>query len=362
MMKKATLRTGAALMAALCLTSCMVAGKDAYVEDWPGIASLQAWRKGASYHLCGATFIAPDWALTAAHCVEGVRPEAGDFGVYQKGETGGKRIGALRLVAGITDLREEAAEPLSVAHVFVHPGYKTGRAERGDDIALLRVKGYYHGPLMAIDGLTGSALSLNQPYADTRVAGYGVRGETAQTESALAAGRFVLAGSFLLQEGQVPVLPEASCQARIAAAVEQAGLAADIGPAAFDPAKQICAGMGAADACQGDSGGPLVLIAPGGEPVQAGIVSWGIGCARVNAPGIYTRVAAYVPWIREVTGLAPRVERTGEPEAQAQGDPDRPETGPPQTGSDGSKEAADSAVAPSGEASPPPALAPADDN
>lgn len=43
---------------------------------------------------------------------------------------------------------------------------------------------------------------------------------------------------------------------------------------------------------QGDSGGPLVFL-NGDHYVQIGIVSWGIGCAEVNYPGIYTRLAAF---------------------------------------------------------------------
>lgn len=62
--------------------------------------------------------------------------------------------------------------------------------------------------------------------------------------------------------------------------------------------KQICAGVpaGGRDTCTGDSGGPL-LDAEG--KLQYGIVSWGIGCARPNTPGIYVRVSSYIDWIQD---------------------------------------------------------------
>jgi trypsin len=62
----------------------------------------------------------------------------------------------------------------------------------------------------------------------------------------------------------------------------------------------ICAGVpgGGKDACQGDSGGPLVV---GNQ--QVGIVTWGVGCAEANYPGVYSNVATLRSFVTEETGV-----------------------------------------------------------
>ena len=66
----------------------------------------------------------------------------------------------------------------------------------------------------------------------------------------------------------------------------------------------LCARAIRQDACQGDSGGPLVMKGTDGESdVQVGVVSWGIGCANRNFPGVYARVSRAHVWIEaEVCG------------------------------------------------------------
>lgn len=66
---------------------------------------------------------------------------------------------------------------------------------------------------------------------------------------------------------------------------------------------QICAGdySGNKDTCQGDSGGPLFILdtVDGKQKfVTVGITSYGVGCAEVATPAIYTRTSYYYDWIR----------------------------------------------------------------
>jgi len=52
------------------------------------------------------------------------------------------------------------------------------------------------------------------------------------------------------------------------------------------------------DSCQGDSGGPLVIRSSYGD-MQVGVVSWGVGCAHNDFPGVYARISSQYDWIRK---------------------------------------------------------------
>ncbi|XP_031765479.2 trypsin-like [Galleria mellonella] len=64
--------------------------------------------------------------------------------------------------------------------------------------------------------------------------------------------------------------------------------------------RMFCAGLknGTKDSCQGDSGGPAVV---NGKLV--GLVSFGVGCAVQNQPGVYSNIPLMRDWIRSVTAL-----------------------------------------------------------
>ena len=86
----------------------------------------------------------------------------------------------------------------------------------------------------------------------------------------------------ILQKVTIPVMDDKTCQFYMAGGSIKESM--------------LCCGYneGGKDSCQGDSGGPLYC-----NGVQAGIVSWGVGCARPQQPGIYTEVSYFVDWIKE---------------------------------------------------------------
>lgn len=83
-----------------------------------------------------------------------------------------------------------------------------------------------------------------------------------------------------LQKLYVPVLDQYVCEQSYSNFLISSGM--------------VCAGYldATKDACIGDSGGPLAL-----NGKLFGIVSWGIGCATENHPGVYSYVPKFKDWI-----------------------------------------------------------------
>ena len=299
---------GLALGTLALASACVVAGKDADPADWPGMASMQSVQGRDIYHECGATMISETWALTAAHCVETARIENGRRAIqYVPDENGNLvRFGPITVTVGAGDLRRvQKGTVFLVKGITVHPGYKRGKAERGNDLALLNIDGRWTGPVARLDGLTGDVAAMAEPWSDLVVAGYGKSGENAAEQEAFSrTGRHLSAPMMVLQEGFVPPVAAETCKTQIEGLIKEYGYGADYAGVTVSPELQLCAGTGYSDSCQGDSGGPLVQRGTGAEPVQVGVVSWGLGCGRAESPGIYMRVSAYADWISATTGIA----------------------------------------------------------
>ncbi|KAM9481985.1 serine protease 27-like [Clarias gariepinus] len=234
--------------------SRIVGGQNATVGAWPWQVSLQSPAYGG--HFCGGSLINDKYILTAAHCVNSISMSG--LTVYLGKQTlSGSNPN--QIVKGVTK-------------VVIHPQFNS--ATLNNDIALLLLNSsvpfnsYITPVCLAGQGSTFSA-GIN-----CWITGWG---NTASGVQLPAPG--------VLQEAMVPIVDKSLCDFQL-------------GPGSITP-YMICAGnlQGGKDTCQGDSGGPLVAKL-GAAWIQAGITSWGEGCA--SKPGVYTLVSQYQSWISSI--------------------------------------------------------------
>ncbi len=243
--------------------SFIVGGREAQPGAWP----WQVRFEPGDYE-CGGSLIAPDWVLTAAHCIY---------------DDANSRIqaGFMRVILGAHDysVEEPSQQRISVAEAIQHEGYRIEGED--NDVALLRLV----TPVRLTDRVQVVALTTTAddaaiagPGTVATIAGWGATAEGGET-------------SLVLRQVSLTLLSNPDCAAGFVAGRITDNMICAIGP-----------NEGGQDTCQGDSGGPLV-VPSGASFKQAGIVSFGDGCARPGVPGAYVRVSRYTDWISARTGL-----------------------------------------------------------
>ena len=225
-------------------------------------------------HVCGGSFIARNWVLTAGHCIDPV----GDLPFVPNAIV---RAGSLRIGGAMREFRIVRA--MRHAKYFAPP---KGDSPPLHDIALFYVEERraatvaVREPIVPIDPYgSGTAVPPMSPSARVNVTGWGF---TQKRDP----------GSIpdALQIGVLRMVPIATCSITVGGK-----------PVALDAARNLCAKgddpKRPADSCQGDSGGPLIWRDPDLKPWLVGIVSWGMRACSGGVPGVYVNVRSYLNWI-----------------------------------------------------------------
>jgi secreted trypsin-like serine protease len=194
---------------------------------------------------CGGALYTSQIVLTAAHCVNGTGSNS-----------------SITATLGVVDLQSASAKKVKSTYVYRSPTYDT----TGGDWALIKLA----SPVTGIATLPVASSAANNSGTFT-IAGWGAASEGGAQQ------RYLL-------KAQVPFVSDATCKAQ---GGDYTSLIANA---------EICAGnitSGGVDTCQGDSGGPMFRRDSSNAWVQVGITSWGTGCARPHAPGVYTEVSSF---------------------------------------------------------------------
>ncbi|KAF2367647.1 Serine proteases trypsin domain [Trinorchestia longiramus] len=243
------------------LSHKIVGGSVTTISEFPWMVGIAF--KSTNFTFCGGTLITDRHVLTAAHCVYR----------YQQ------QPSVLYIKAGASE-RLNAAFTLNIKAIRVHPKYTEFKT--AFDIAVVALE---HPVQFSATLLPVCPPSDSEPadvYKNGVVIGWGKTDDRGTV-------------STQLQKTTVDLMTPAECRRQ----------------SSYDSSeinnKIICASSPGRDSCQGDSGGPL-MVSNNNIIEVIGIVSWGIGCAEQQYPGVYTKIYSYRTWIKAMTRSGTKCE------------------------------------------------------
>eukprot|EP00092_Neocalanus_flemingeri_P033547 GFUD01036470.1.p1 GENE.GFUD01036470.1~~GFUD01036470.1.p1 ORF type:complete len:505 (-),score=163.46 GFUD01036470.1:70-1584(-) len=246
---------------------------DTQFGEWPHMCAILEEREVPTpygglelitEYKCGGSLISAGVVLTAAHCISSVDPSTmivrcGEWDTQQENE-----------VLAHQDRRVDST--------VLHPGYIASNLY--NDLGLVFLS-------QDMD-LTANVDTMCLPQ----------QGERMDNTNCVATGwgkdRFGDEGEYqtLLQQVTLPVVQHSYCQQSLSKN--------RLGNKFQLHSSFTCAGgLGGDDTCTGDGGSPLVCPSQSrpGQFVQAGIVSWGLGCGQDGVPGVYADVDSAMCWV-----------------------------------------------------------------
>merc|ERR1719438_246538 len=228
----------------------IVGGQETEVNEYPWQVGLVSSSGRSPW--CGGSLISNQHVLTAAHC------------------TAGGSTSSIRVLLGEHDTSDSMANIVSISAITDHPNYNSGTLD--NDFSILTLSSpVTFSKIVSPVCLPASRSSLYVGSVAT-VTGWGTLSSGGSQPDKL-------------QEVDVNVIANSQC-------------AGNYGSNSITSA-MVCAADTGKDSCQGDSGGPMVTQ-ENGRHAQIGVVSWGIGCASPNYPGVYARVTSVKSWIQSI--------------------------------------------------------------
>ncbi|XP_039967033.1 venom serine protease Bi-VSP-like [Bactrocera tryoni] len=246
----------------------IVGGEVSKKGAWPW-AVLLAYPDGSasSPFKCGGTLVTARHIVTAAHCIRS------DLAYVRLGEH------------DLSTDTETRHEDVNIVRKEAHPQYN--RRNGKNDVAVL----WLERNVKFRETISPICLPTAAPIRQKSYVSY--------TPFVVGWGKTMEGGvsSNVLQELQIPIFKNDVCER------SYKNINRLVSEDQFDSGV-LCAGVlsGGKDTCQGDSGGPLMIPESYKNNVRyylIGVVSYGVGCARPEVPGVYASVQHYVDWILE---------------------------------------------------------------